>query len=124
MIQQAEVNYFLLPGIIICMETSKDIIIHNWQELQVALFQDSWDKNINRYRSSYVYRGLWNKNFDLKTSLIRLGGAYDQLEPHLLRNFRKYAHNNASPGNSDRKSTRLNSSHANISYAVFCLKKI
>src|SRR6476620_11920091 len=26
-------------------------------------------------------------------------------------------------GRSDRKSTRLNSSHANISYAVFCLKK-
>src|SRR3712207_8612079 len=26
-------------------------------------------------------------------------------------------------GSSDRKSTRLNSSHANISYAVFCLKK-
>src|SRR3712207_7251369 len=30
-------------------------------------------------------------------------------EPHHLR--------------ADRKSTRLNSSHANISYAVFCLKK-
>src|SRR3712207_6957991 len=27
------------------------------------------------------------------------------------------------PGVQDRKSTRLNSSHANISYAVFCLKK-
>src|SRR3712207_7237223 len=26
-------------------------------------------------------------------------------------------------GIGDRKSTRLNSSHANISYAVFCLKK-
>src|SRR3712207_7210797 len=26
-------------------------------------------------------------------------------------------------GHQDRKSTRLNSSHANISYAVFCLKK-
>src|SRR6202021_4294680 len=26
-------------------------------------------------------------------------------------------------GSQDRKSTRLNSSHANISYAVFCLKK-
>src|SRR3712207_8007294 len=26
-------------------------------------------------------------------------------------------------GKKDRKSTRLNSSHANISYAVFCLKK-
>src|SRR3712207_8273869 len=30
----------------------------------------------------------------------------------------------AQPGQlRDRKSTRLNSSHANISYAVFCLKK-
>src|SRR3712207_7481733 len=27
------------------------------------------------------------------------------------------------PAPRDRKSTRLNSSHANISYAVFCLKK-
>src|SRR3712207_7556235 len=27
------------------------------------------------------------------------------------------------PPGPDRKSTRLNSSHANISYAVFCLKK-
>src|SRR3712207_7510604 len=29
----------------------------------------------------------------------------------------------AALGGPDRKSTRLNSSHANISYAVFCLKK-
>src|ERR1039458_10802802 len=27
------------------------------------------------------------------------------------------------PGRADRKSTRLNSSHLGISYAVFCLKK-
>src|SRR3712207_9424580 len=32
-----------------------------------------------------------------------------ELEPHIVAQ--------------DRKSTRLNSSHANISYAVFCLKK-
>src|SRR3712207_8276171 len=30
---------------------------------------------------------------------------------------------NAAAAQLDRKSTRLNSSHANISYAVFCLKK-
>src|SRR3712207_8208848 len=30
---------------------------------------------------------------------------------------------NSSNLKTDRKSTRLNSSHANISYAVFCLKK-
>src|SRR5947209_12034328 len=29
----------------------------------------------------------------------------------------------ARPAGEDRKSKRLNSSHANISYAVFCLKK-
>src|SRR5947209_15457849 len=29
----------------------------------------------------------------------------------------------ATKRSADRKSTRLNSSHANISYAVFCLKK-
>src|SRR3712207_8847557 len=32
-------------------------------------------------------------------------------------------HHAGRPGGQDRKSTRLNSSHANISYAVFCLKK-
>src|SRR3712207_8703274 len=30
---------------------------------------------------------------------------------------------NSGSDGEDRKSTRLNSSHANISYAVFCLKK-
>src|SRR3712207_7131005 len=37
-----------------------------------------------------------------------------------------YFMNETSPemlAHEDRKSTRLNSSHANISYAVFCLKK-
>src|SRR3712207_6924091 len=32
-------------------------------------------------------------------------------------------HQQAGVPGADRKSTRLNSSHANISYAVFCLKK-
>src|SRR3712207_7471123 len=43
---------------------------------------------------------------NLEHPLHRLDGALDVREPIL-----------------DRKSTRLNSSHANISYAVFCLKK-
>src|SRR3712207_8960098 len=33
------------------------------------------------------------------------------------------AHGGLAGARRDRKSTRLNSSHANISYAVFCLKK-
>src|SRR3712207_7592755 len=35
----------------------------------------------------------------------------------------KYGKDVAFFATKDRKSTRLNSSHANISYAVFCLKK-
>src|SRR3712207_7345711 len=42
------------------------------------------------------------------------------LGPVLLQHHRRRA---AGVGDQDRKSTRLNSSHANISYAVFCLKK-
>src|SRR3712207_8023863 len=41
------------------------------------------------------------------------------LEPKVLE-FKFYTRD---VGPVDRKSTRLNSSHANISYAVFCLKK-
>src|SRR3712207_7316481 len=38
--------------------------------------------------------------------------------------LREHAVENTTSGTMrDRKSTRLNSSHANISYAVFCLKK-
>ncbi|CAN5630433.1 FRG domain-containing protein [soil metagenome] len=78
----------------------KDFIVKDWQDLQKTLFHDSFDDRLNRYRSPYLYRGLWNKTFDLKTSLIRLGGDFNSLEPHLLRNFRKYAHNAAAPVNS------------------------
>src|SRR5258707_2380418 len=45
----------------------------------------------------------------------------------VIENFRAAAGNGLQSGVGaeilDRKSTRLNSSHANISYAVFCLKK-
>src|SRR3712207_8740141 len=46
-------------------------------------------------------------------------------EPLGLTHRAKVAEPPRAPSSSsgDRKSTRLNSSHANISYAVFCLKK-
>src|SRR5258707_4216646 len=40
-----------------------------------------------------------------------------------FRNLRLLTPASPKAASSDRKSTRLNSSHANISYAVFCLKK-
>jgi hypothetical protein len=63
----------------------------SWTELQDMLFGNSWNKNIQRFRSDYVYRGLGNADWALKTSLARLGGNFRELEAHLLRNFKKYA---------------------------------
>src|SRR3712207_6901619 len=42
---------------------------------------------------------------------------------HRIAELRQEADTHAGGDRADRKSTRLNSSHANISYAVFCLKK-
>src|SRR3712207_8045313 len=44
-----------------------------------------------------------------------------QIRPHRVSDARPRRVRAVRAG--DRKSTRLNSSHANISYAVFCLKK-
>ena len=47
---------------------------------------------------------------------------FTQTHIDVMQNFDSRDTINCIP-NGDRKSTRLNSSHANISYAVFCLKK-
>jgi hypothetical protein len=69
-----------------------EIRINSWSELQATLFADSWNPDIGRYRSRYAFRGLSDAIYPLETTLMRLGGAYVELERHLLRNFRKYAH--------------------------------
>src|SRR3712207_7704001 len=54
-------------------------------------------------------------------AIERLGGRLDALVNNA--GLGGPASAGAFPDEQDRKSTRLNSSHANISYAVFCLKK-
>ncbi len=69
-----------------------EICVYNWNELQEALFIDSWNPELGRFRSRNAFRGLSDSAYPLETTLIRLGGPYADLEQHLLRNFRKYAH--------------------------------
>src|SRR3712207_7181170 len=47
----------------------------------------------------------------------------DRLEGDVIGDDALTAYDASARAARDRKSTRLNSSHANISYAVFCLKK-
>src|SRR3712207_8352065 len=56
-----------------------------------------------------------------RAARLRAGGAHDP--PAHRCALRQGRIPGARPSLRDRKSTRLNSSHANISYAVFCLKK-
>src|SRR3712207_7950419 len=51
------------------------------------------------------------------------GGAVEGGAPRIAQPIGPDLPHARAAGHEDRKSTRLNSSHANISYAVFCLKK-
>jgi hypothetical protein len=66
----------------------------NWLDLNRLLFSNAWNENIQRFRSDFVYKGLGDARWDLRTTLIRLGGNFGELERSLLRNFRKYAMRN------------------------------
>ena len=74
------------------MATIQEIEAQSWSHLMDLLYQDSWDASIERFRSSFAFRGVSVSTWELETSLIRLGGQVETLEKHLLRNFRKYAH--------------------------------
>jgi len=68
-----------------------DIRVTSWVEVQQELFFESWNDGLQRFRSPYVFRGLSDASYGLKTSLLRLEGPFAKLEQHILRNFRKYA---------------------------------
>ena len=74
----------------------------SWTGLLDELYRESWDADLRRHRSPFVYRGMANANNDLRTSLTRLAGGREiaKLEGHLLRNFRNYAHADSAAGNS------------------------
>src|SRR3712207_8184996 len=59
----------------------------------------------------------------LVVARCRLRGARGPVLPVVARGGHGRARDGCRGRHRDRKSTRLNSSHANISYAVFCLKK-
>jgi hypothetical protein len=68
-----------------------EIRVGSWEELNETLYRDAFNPAIGRTRSSFAFRGLSDDRFALTTSLARLGGDFERMEPHLLRNFRKYA---------------------------------
>jgi hypothetical protein len=77
-----------------------EIRVSDWTELNEQLYQNAYNEQIGRIRSSYVFRGVSQADYALTTSLCRLGGDFARMEQHLLRNFRKYAPRKAHEGDS------------------------
>src|SRR3712207_7659103 len=75
-----------------------------------TLFRSTGDRRRRRRGSGAQRKRRWDRPRVVVAGEGRVVAAQQQRAPHRR-------------GQRDRKSTRLNSSHANISYAVFCLKK-
>jgi FRG domain-containing protein len=71
--------------------------VGSWQDLDEAIADSSWCRHPHRIHSTVVWRGLSRSKYTNVSSLARLSEDYRQLERHLIRNFRKYAHREA-PG--------------------------
>ena len=70
----------------------QEIVIHNWDELQKAVFADVWDEKVMRYRNNCVFRGAADVKWDLVPSLNRVCAHDLSLESHVFRQFRKYGY--------------------------------
>jgi hypothetical protein len=64
----------------------------DWSELNEALFADTWNSTIRRFRSTFAYRGVSAADHTLTNGLTRLGKPYPMMEQNLLKQFKKYAH--------------------------------
>src|SRR5947209_20227121 len=67
--------------------------VSSWREFDAAVASANREgPRRGRAHSSLVFRGLARSSYSNRHSLARLGDDYRELERHLIRNFRKYAH--------------------------------
>jgi hypothetical protein len=68
------------------------VTVDSWDRAQQLLYDGSWSEPLGRHRSSLCFRGRGCLDGSLRHGLQRTGSSAGCLEPHLLRSFRKYAH--------------------------------
>ncbi len=71
--------------------------LRTWREVDDAIHAPSFGRHPGHTRSTLVFRGLARSSYSNVSGLARLGDDGARIERHLLRNFRKYAHQEA-PG--------------------------
>src|SRR5437588_3693455 len=106
---------FLEPPVPLCLPLSR-LSNANDAKDQKKRNKESWNQAQRQRRHGAQFRNPTLPDHDFQSP--RQGGAVQGKE------FSQFALSQVSgTGEQDRKSTRLNSSHTVISYAVFCLKK-
>src|SRR3712207_1787404 len=101
-------------------------VAHQWPAHEVALVEETAERTwaaVERARAEAALRESEERfrHFaDASTDVLWIRNAETLVMEYLNPAFELIY---GQPRQEDRKSTRLNSSHANISYAVFCLKK-
>jgi hypothetical protein len=81
------------------VEAVPELRPESWTELLEVLVATDWPQ-VHALRTQLVYRGLTTATRSLRTSLSRLADRPGEIEHHLLRNFRKYAHRDHTPADS------------------------
>ncbi len=69
-----------------------------WLAILDALYEGSWNPDLQRFRSPFAFRGMPRATHSLSSSLVRLAGTRAnprRVETAMLRNFRKYARGEA-----------------------------
>jgi hypothetical protein len=69
-----------------------EIRVSSWSDLNDALFAETWNPGIRRFRSTFAYRGVSVESYSLANSLSRMGSSYPTMERNLIKQFKKYAH--------------------------------
>ena len=76
--------------------SQKNVVAKDWPDLQRLLLDDSWNPRKEKFISPFVFRGLDDAAWRLKTKFIRLINRTDPIPPDqkedgMIRSFRKYA---------------------------------
>ena len=81
-----------------------EVTVTSWEELNRELFPHAPHKNLGRFRSHYVFRGMSNAERPLTTSLLRLNRCptveanLALIEKELLFSFQMYGQQQTNPG--------------------------
>src|SRR5699024_11751460 len=104
--------------------------VENPNEIEFSLNEDAFGAIIDRLTDVYDYpalataREVISNAYDATVSYERTHGKTGSITievPLMENDYNFIVEDKASGMSIDRKSTRLNSSHVSISYAVFCL---